>query len=234
MRRDIKSCVNHNLWLLIPFRLRFMNSAANMASGRLLVHCSWQPGDTARRRTKSLIFPIGCAAMSGSPNSRTTAEMSGSPLGISGCEWTGTGSPAVRRRDLPAGMRGFGAQKMMVVFRKLDRDDMPAAAKVHRTSFDMRLPWLAQLHTPEEDRGHWSGHLFATCDIWGAERDGALLGIIAFREDWIDQLYILPNAQRQGSAPDLSISPRQHIRSSPFGPSSAMPPPAVFMKRAAL
>lgn len=124
--------------------------------------------------------------------------MSGSPLGISGCEWTGTGSPAVRGRDLPAGMRGFGAQKMMVVFRKLDRDDMPAAAKVHRTSFDMRLPWLAQLHTPEEDRGHWSGHLFATCDIWGAERDGALLGIIAFREDWIDQLYILPNAQRQG------------------------------------
>ncbi|MBP2559234.1 GNAT superfamily N-acetyltransferase [Neorhizobium galegae] len=86
----------------------------------------------------------------------------------------------------------------MVVFRKLGHDDMPAAAGVHRTSFDTRLPWLAQLHTPEEDRGYWSGPLFATCDIWGAERDGALLGIIAFRKDWIDQLYILPNAQGQG------------------------------------
>ena len=86
----------------------------------------------------------------------------------------------------------------MVVFRKLGCDDMPAAAKVHRTSFDRRLPWLARRHTPEEDRGYWSGYLFATCDIWGAERDGVLLGIVAFRKDWVDQLYILPNAQGEG------------------------------------
>ncbi|CAN7288328.1 N-acetyltransferase family protein [Neorhizobium sp. LjRoot104] len=83
----------------------------------------------------------------------------------------------------------------MVVFRKLGQDDMPAAAKVHRTSFDERLPWLAGLHTPEEDRDYWSGHLFPTCRIFGAEREGVLLGIIAFRKDWIDQLYIMPNAQ---------------------------------------
>lgn len=86
----------------------------------------------------------------------------------------------------------------MVVFRKLGHGDMPAAAEVHRTSFDARLPWLAGLHTPDEDRDYWSGHLFPACQVFGAERDGALLGIIAFRKDWIDQLYILPNAQGQG------------------------------------
>ncbi|WP_117195674.1 GNAT family N-acetyltransferase [Rhizobium terrae] len=83
-------------------------------------------------------------------------------------------------------------------FRKLALADMPAAALVHRVSFDERLPWLAGLHTPEEDRGYWGGHLFGTCDIRGAERDGDLLGTIAFREGWIDQLYILPEAQGQG------------------------------------
>ncbi|EUB95941.1 GCN5-related N-acetyltransferase [Rhizobium sp. CF080] len=87
---------------------------------------------------------------------------------------------------------------MTAFIRKLCRDDMTAAASVHRASFDERLPWLAQLHTPEEDRAYWRGHLSATCDIWGAERDGTLLGVIAFREDWIDQLYILPGVQGQG------------------------------------
>ena len=82
--------------------------------------------------------------------------------------------------------------------RRLALADMPAAARVHRASFDERLPWLTGLHTPDEDRNYWAGHLFETCEIWGAERDGSLLGVIAFREGWIDQLYILPQAQGQG------------------------------------
>ncbi|MBW6420137.1 GNAT family N-acetyltransferase [Rhizobium sp. XQZ8] len=82
--------------------------------------------------------------------------------------------------------------------RRLNIEDMPAAAIVHRTSFDARLPWLAGLHTAEEDRGYWSGPLFKSCEIWGAERNGKLLGVIAFRQGWIDQLYILPEAQGQG------------------------------------
>jgi hypothetical protein len=37
--------------------------------------------------------------------------------------------------------------------RKLALADMDAAATVHRAAFDAALPWLAGLHTPEEDRG---------------------------------------------------------------------------------
>ncbi|CDZ51427.1 GNAT family N-acetyltransferase [Neorhizobium galegae] len=87
---------------------------------------------------------------------------------------------------------------MTTVFRKLCRDDMAEAASVHRTSFNERLPWLTQLHTPEEDRAYWRGHLFPTCDIWGAERDDTLLGVIAFRTGWVNQLYLLPSVQGQG------------------------------------
>jgi len=82
--------------------------------------------------------------------------------------------------------------------RRLDAEDMPAAAIVHRKSFDARLPWLAGLHTAEEDRDYWSGPLFNSCEVWGAERANMLVGVIAFRQGWIDQLYILPDTQGQG------------------------------------
>jgi GNAT superfamily N-acetyltransferase len=85
-----------------------------------------------------------------------------------------------------------------LTIRKLHLADIPAAALVHRIAFDERLPWIAGLHTPDEDRDFWSVHVFRDCVVWGAEEEGALVGVIAFREDWIDQLYVLPRAQGRG------------------------------------
>ncbi len=70
-------------------------------------------------------------------------------------------------------------------------------AAVHRTSFDQRLPWLAGRHTPDEDRTYFRDRVFAECEVWGAGGD-ALIGFIAFRPGWIDQLYVLPHRQREG------------------------------------
>lgn len=100
-----------------------------------------------------------------------------------------------------------------IVIRRLALADMPAAARVHRTSFDERLPWLMGLHTPEEDRQFWSEHVFRDCDVWGAADNDLLLGVIAFRRDWIDQLYVLPAARGRGIGSHLldvarSVSPR--------------------------
>ncbi|EHM01355.1 acetyltransferase, GNAT family [Acetobacteraceae bacterium AT-5844] len=81
--------------------------------------------------------------------------------------------------------------------RRLRLGDMDAAAKVLRASFDERLPWLAGLHTPAEDRAFFRNVLFSDCQVWGAEED-RLLGIIAFRQGWIDQLYVLPGHQGRG------------------------------------
>ncbi len=89
------------------------------------------------------------------------------------------------------------------MLRQLKLDDMDAAARVVRTAFDQALPSLAGLHTPEEDQWFFRERVFETCEVWGAFDGAAMRGIIAFREDWIDQLYVLPTAQRRGVGKDL-------------------------------
>jgi GNAT superfamily N-acetyltransferase len=75
---------------------------------------------------------------------------------------------------------------------------MDAAAAVHRASFLHALPIFQGLHTPEEDREYFRERVFRACEVWGAFEEQTLVGIIAFRRDWIDQLYVLPGAQRAG------------------------------------
>ena len=80
---------------------------------------------------------------------------------------------------------------------------MDEAARVHRASFDHALPWLVGLHTPEEDRWFYRERMFATCEIWGTFDSEVMTGLIAFREGWIDQLYVLPRAQGRGAGSTL-------------------------------
>ncbi|MFC5418861.1 GNAT family N-acetyltransferase [Bosea eneae] len=75
---------------------------------------------------------------------------------------------------------------------------MNTVAAVHRASFDERLPWLAGLHTPEEDRAYFRNVVFEECEVWGTLEGSMLTGFIAFRAGWIDQLYVLPAYQGQG------------------------------------
>jgi putative acetyltransferase len=91
---------------------------------------------------------------------------------------------------------------MAFSLKRLSKREMDEAAIVHRIAFDDRLPWLAGLHTPEGDRAYFRDHVFSACEVWGA-MDEALIGFIAFREEWIDQLYVLPRRQRQGVGREL-------------------------------
>lgn len=75
---------------------------------------------------------------------------------------------------------------------------MDTVAAVHRASFDERLPWLAGLHTPEEDRAYFRNVVFEECEVWGTLEGSMLTGFIAFRAGWIDQLYVLPAHQGRG------------------------------------
>jgi hypothetical protein len=67
--------------------------------------------------------------------------------------------------------------------RRLDLADMDAAARVHRASFDHALPWLAGLHTHDEDAWFYRERVFTTCTVWGAFEDDEMHGVIAFRDD---------------------------------------------------
>jgi GNAT superfamily N-acetyltransferase len=89
------------------------------------------------------------------------------------------------------------------MLRKLELADADTAALVHRTAFDRALPSLADLHSPEQDRWFFRERVFKTCEVWGAFDDAAMVGIVAFRRDWIDQLYVLPNDQNRGFGTEL-------------------------------
>ncbi|WP_375782704.1 GNAT family N-acetyltransferase [Bradyrhizobium sp. Pha-3] len=82
--------------------------------------------------------------------------------------------------------------------RRLELADMDAAARLHRAAFDEALPWLAGLHTPDEDRWFYRERMFATCALWGVFDGDVMSGVIAFHDDWIEQLYVLPAAQGRG------------------------------------
>ncbi len=84
------------------------------------------------------------------------------------------------------------------MLRQLELEDMDRAAAVHRVSFDHALPTLAGLHAPEGVRWFFKERIFTTCQVWGYFDDEEMLGIIAFREGWIDQLYVLPSSQGRG------------------------------------
>jgi GNAT superfamily N-acetyltransferase len=86
---------------------------------------------------------------------------------------------------------------------KLEDEDIDAAARVLRTAFDEALPSLAGLHTPQEDLWFLRERVFKTCKVWGAFDRAGMIGMIAFRKDWIDQFYVLPGAQRSGVGTEL-------------------------------
>ncbi len=86
---------------------------------------------------------------------------------------------------------------MTFSLKRLSQEEMDQATVVHRTSFDERLPWIAGLHAPDEDRAFFRHRVFSACQVWGAI-DEEMIGFIAFRDDWIDHLYILPHRQRLG------------------------------------
>ena len=90
-----------------------------------------------------------------------------------------------------------------MTIRKLGLEEMDAAAAVHRASLLHAMPLFAGLHTAEEDRQYFRRHVFPACEVWGAFDEQTLVGIIAFRRDWVDQLYVLPSAQRLGIGTDL-------------------------------
>lgn len=81
--------------------------------------------------------------------------------------------------------------------KRLSLAEVNRVASILRIAFDDRLPWLSGLHTLEEDREFLSSHVFINDEVWGAI-DDEIFGFIAFREGWIDHLYVLPNRQRQG------------------------------------
>jgi putative acetyltransferase len=90
-----------------------------------------------------------------------------------------------------------------VILRLAAADDASAIAILLRTTFRISLPFLPELHTAEEDLGFIRRKVLTEDTVWVAEVAGAVAGFIAFRDGWIDHLYVHPDRQGGGLGPAL-------------------------------
>ena len=81
--------------------------------------------------------------------------------------------------------------------------DAAAVARLQRHVMRVSLPYLPELHTPEEDLWFFSERLFPENEVWVAEAEGEIVGYIAFKPGWISHLYIHPDHQGRGLGPEM-------------------------------
>lgn len=79
------------------------------------------------------------------------------------------------------------------------------------------MPWLAVVHTPEEDAAYFRDRVLPSCAVLVAVSGDAFAGFAARRADWIDHLYIDPPFWLRGAGSALigavkEGQPRLHLR----------------------
>ena len=76
--------------------------------------------------------------------------------------------------------------------------DVIPAARLHRASMRAAMPWLAQVHTPDEDVAWMRDVIFATQSVWLACDGEAIVGVASRRDTWLMQLYVAPGFTGRG------------------------------------
>jgi GNAT superfamily N-acetyltransferase len=56
----------------------------------------------------------------------------------------------------------------------------------------------AGVHDDDDVRGYFASHIVEDCELWLAEQDGALAGILVLEGDFVDQLYVEPGLTGRG------------------------------------
>jgi putative acetyltransferase len=90
--------------------------------------------------------------------------------------------------------------------------DMAECAKVFKISKEISLPFVPQLHTPEEDVVFFSNHVFEKDLVYIAITNDTkkVCGFIAFNDYFVDHLYLLPDAQGVGLGSRLLNVAKNH------------------------
>ena len=80
---------------------------------------------------------------------------------------------------------------------------MPALARLYRRTVRASLPFVPELHTPEEDAWWFRERLFAANEVWFAQGDDGPQGYVAFRPDFIEHLFVRPELHGAGVGLEL-------------------------------
>ncbi|MEO8328836.1 MAG: GNAT family N-acetyltransferase [Candidatus Nanopelagicales bacterium] len=91
-------------------------------------------------------------------------------------------------------------------------------ATIHRAAFDDALPWIGPLHTPDEDLAYFS-RLVNEQQSTVAQLSGVVAGISAYKDGWLNQLYVSPDSQGRGLGTELLHNVmNEHRRQHPTEP----------------
>jgi ribosomal protein S18 acetylase RimI-like enzyme len=88
---------------------------------------------------------------------------------------------------------------MLAVRRFTDADFDSLVARWHETN-RASYPYVAehQRHTLSDATAFFRNRVLAECEVWVAERDGTLAGVLAIEAPWIRHVAVFPEHQRQG------------------------------------
>jgi putative acetyltransferase len=110
---------------------------------------------------------------------------------------------AADKADAPANPRE-ATSVMPLTLRQLPRslsaasEPIVALVRLWREARAECLQFLCDLHDADEDRVYLSQVVLPANDLWVAEVEGTLAGFIAFREGWVNHLYVAPQFQGRG------------------------------------
>ncbi len=85
-----------------------------------------------------------------------------------------------------------------IVFRAALKEDANDIAYILRTCLLYILPDLPALHTPDEDINFVANVVMKECEVIVATDADKPIGFIAYKQDWISHLYILPDNHYKG------------------------------------
>jgi putative acetyltransferase len=92
----------------------------------------------------------------------------------------------------------FQGDVMTVHLRAGRTEDADALASIHTRSRAAAMPWLPVLHDQAETRSWMRDVVLAEQRVVVAERNGRVVGFAAVHGDWLEQLYVAPEAIGSG------------------------------------
>jgi len=90
---------------------------------------------------------------------------------------------------------------MKPAIRRGGAEDARAAADLYLRARDAALragSIPAGVHHDDDVRGYFASHIVENCELWVAEQDGALVGILVLDGEFVDQLYVDPGLTGRG------------------------------------
>ncbi|MFS0865873.1 N-acetyltransferase family protein [Microbacterium sp. 179-B 1A2 NHS] len=99
-----------------------------------------------------------------------------------------------------------------LVLRQAREADAAAIARLIRQAKAEAMPWLKVVHTLDEDVVWVAEVLMPRSEVRVAQLDDRIVGFIATRPGWVEQLYVAPTAQGRGVGSALLL---EHLRTAP-------------------